>query len=188
MRVVSSTRDRVRQHRERLRRQAPIGRDHPRRPLRRDRIGHRLPVHNQSGRCPLGQNPIDPSPHNELDQPSSLMVDKLTTMPRAGLGDRLGRLGRLRDDELVQLNRSLIVFPGSPPSRNPDHPQPRRHPRRSAAGLCPSVAAARAGCQSAVARSAGTAAELSRSLGQASETSHHAWIRHRGDELNVFAG
>ena len=37
------------------------------------------------------------------------MVDKITTMPRSGLSDRLGHL---RDDELVQLNRSLMVFLG----------------------------------------------------------------------------
>ena len=68
--------------------------------------------------CPFTTNPVDapliririePSDANGLDRPSSLMVDKITTMPRASLG---GRLGRLRDDELVQLNRSLMVFLG----------------------------------------------------------------------------
>jgi mRNA interferase MazF len=68
--------------------------------------------------CPLTTNPVDaplirigiqPSDGNGLDRPSSLMVDKITTVPRSGLGDRLGRL---RDDELVQLNRSLMVFLG----------------------------------------------------------------------------
>ena len=68
--------------------------------------------------CPFTTNPLDaplvrvriePSEDNGLDQLSSLMVDKLTTVPRSGLGERLGRL---RDDELVQLNRSLTVFLG----------------------------------------------------------------------------
>ena len=68
--------------------------------------------------CPFTTNPVDapliriaiePSDKNGLDQPSSLMVDKVTTIPRSGLGERLGRLG---DDELVQLNRSLMVFLG----------------------------------------------------------------------------
>jgi mRNA interferase MazF len=68
--------------------------------------------------CPLTTNPVDaplvripiePSDNNGLDRPSSLMVDKITTVPRSGLGDRLGRL---RDDELVQLTRSLTVFLG----------------------------------------------------------------------------
>jgi mRNA interferase MazF len=37
------------------------------------------------------------------------MVDKITSVPRSGLSERLGRL---RDDELLQLNRSLMVFLG----------------------------------------------------------------------------
>jgi mRNA interferase MazF len=59
--------------------------------------------------APLIRIPVEPTDTNGLDRPSSLMVDKLTTMQRAGLGERLGRL---RDDELVQLNRSLMVFLG----------------------------------------------------------------------------
>ena len=52
---------------------------------------------------------VEPSPLNGLDQPSRLMVDKVTTMPRRNLQDRLGRL--LAED-LVRLNRALIVFLG----------------------------------------------------------------------------
>jgi mRNA interferase MazF len=59
--------------------------------------------------APLLRLPIDPSDENGLDQPSQLMVDKVTTVPRSSLGERLGRL---RDDELVALNRSLAVFLG----------------------------------------------------------------------------
>jgi mRNA interferase MazF len=59
--------------------------------------------------APLVRLPIDPSDDNGLDQPSQLMVDKVTTVPRFSLGDRLGKL---RDDELIALNRSLIVFLG----------------------------------------------------------------------------
>jgi len=59
--------------------------------------------------APLVRLPIEPSEESCLDQPSQLMVDKVTTVPRSSLGDRLGRL---RDDELVALNRSLIVFLG----------------------------------------------------------------------------
>jgi mRNA interferase MazF len=59
--------------------------------------------------APLLRLQIDPSEENGLDQPSQLMVDKVTTVPRSSLGERLGRL---RDDELVALNRSLIVFLG----------------------------------------------------------------------------
>jgi mRNA interferase MazF len=59
--------------------------------------------------APLLRLPIDPSEDNGLEQPSQLMVDKVTTMPRSSLGERLGKL---RDEELVALNRSLIVFLG----------------------------------------------------------------------------
>lgn len=68
--------------------------------------------------CPLTTNAIDaplvrlsiePSDDNGLDRSSRLMVDKVTTVPRSSLGDRLGRL---RDDELVQMSRSLVVFLG----------------------------------------------------------------------------
>lgn len=68
--------------------------------------------------CPFTTNPVDaplfririePSDNNGLDRPSSLMVDKITTVPRSGLGELLGRL---RDDELLQLSRSLMVFLG----------------------------------------------------------------------------
>lgn len=59
--------------------------------------------------APLVRLPIGPSDENGLDQTSRLMVDKVTTVPRSSLGNRLGKL---RDDELVALNRSLIVFLG----------------------------------------------------------------------------
>jgi mRNA interferase MazF len=59
--------------------------------------------------APLIRIPVQPSDTNGLDRLSSLMVDKITTVPRSGLGERLGRL---RDEELVQLNRSLMVFLG----------------------------------------------------------------------------
>jgi len=59
--------------------------------------------------APLLRLPIDPSGDNGLEQPSQLMVDKVTTVPRSSLGERLGKL---RDEELVALNRSLIVFLG----------------------------------------------------------------------------
>lgn len=68
--------------------------------------------------CPLTINPveaplvrlsIDPSDDNGLEHASRLMVDKLVTVPRSSLGERVGRL---RDDELLRLNRSLVVFLG----------------------------------------------------------------------------
>ncbi len=59
--------------------------------------------------APLLRIPVEPSDENGLDRPSSLMVDKVTTVPRSNLGERLGRLG---DEHLVQMNRALMVFLG----------------------------------------------------------------------------
>jgi mRNA interferase MazF len=59
--------------------------------------------------APLIRIPIEPSGENGLDQLSNVMVDKVTTVPRSCLRERLGRV---RDDELAQLNRSLTVFVG----------------------------------------------------------------------------
>jgi mRNA interferase MazF len=59
--------------------------------------------------APLFRLPVEPSEPNGLDQPSFLMVDKVTTMPRGNLRDHLGRLG---DNHVVQLNRALVVFFG----------------------------------------------------------------------------
>jgi len=37
------------------------------------------------------------------------MVDKLTTVPRSKLGERIGRL---RDEDVVRLDRAILVFLG----------------------------------------------------------------------------
>ena len=41
------------------------------------------------------------------------MVDKITTVSRAELGERIGRLS---DDDMARLARSVIVFLGLAPS------------------------------------------------------------------------
>ena len=53
--------------------------------------------------APLLRLPIEPSEDNGLEQPSQLMVDKVTTVPRSSLGERLGKLrdGELRSPEPV---------------------------------------------------------------------------------------
>ena len=59
--------------------------------------------------APLFRIPVAPSERNGLRVPSSLMVDKLTTVPRSKLGTCVGRL----DDEIVvRLNRAILVFLG----------------------------------------------------------------------------
>jgi mRNA interferase MazF len=46
---------------------------------------------------------------NGLRAASRLMVDKVTTVQRSRLGHRIGQL---TDDDLLRLNRSLLVFLG----------------------------------------------------------------------------
>jgi mRNA interferase MazF len=52
---------------------------------------------------------VEPTPQNALREPSRLMVDKVTTVSREKLGQRIGRLS---DEDLVRLNRALLLFLG----------------------------------------------------------------------------
>jgi len=53
--------------------------------------------------------PIQPTEQNRLRSPCSLMVDKLTTIPKRKVGDYVGRLD---DEDVVRLNRAILVFLG----------------------------------------------------------------------------
>ncbi|MGD0505308.1 MAG: type II toxin-antitoxin system PemK/MazF family toxin [Steroidobacteraceae bacterium] len=59
--------------------------------------------------APLLRMPIEPTTRNGLATASRLMIDKITTVPKARLGKRIGRLN---DEDIVQLNRALTVFLG----------------------------------------------------------------------------
>jgi len=59
--------------------------------------------------APLFRLLINPDELNGLDQPSRLMVDKLTTVPKTNLGRQIGRLA---DEDLVRLDRAIVVFLG----------------------------------------------------------------------------
>ncbi|HVS25045.1 MAG TPA: type II toxin-antitoxin system PemK/MazF family toxin [Gammaproteobacteria bacterium] len=65
--------------------------------------------------APLFRLLVEPSEQNGLKVVCRLMVDKITTVPRAKLGRRIGRLG---DEDVVRLNRAALVFLGlaAPPS------------------------------------------------------------------------
>ncbi|HEV3311781.1 MAG TPA: type II toxin-antitoxin system PemK/MazF family toxin [Chloroflexota bacterium] len=52
---------------------------------------------------------VEPSDENGLQQPSRLMVDKITTIPRAKVGRRIGHLV---DYEMTKLSHAIIVFLG----------------------------------------------------------------------------
>ena len=59
--------------------------------------------------APLFRLLVEPTPENGLRAPSRLMVDKVTTVAKTKIGNRVGRLG---DRDLVRLNRALLVFLG----------------------------------------------------------------------------
>ncbi len=53
--------------------------------------------------------PVEPSERNGLRSASRLMVDKITTVPKSKVGERLGRLD---DEDVVRLNQAILVFLG----------------------------------------------------------------------------
>ncbi len=59
--------------------------------------------------APLFRLPVTPHAGNGLRSTSRLMVDKLTTVQKAKLGERIGRLD---DEDMVRLNRAIAVFLG----------------------------------------------------------------------------
>ncbi|RIQ13624.1 type II toxin-antitoxin system PemK/MazF family toxin [Jiangella rhizosphaerae] len=58
---------------------------------------------------PLFRIPVEPAQINGLKKPSSVMADKIMTVRRDQLGERVGRL---TDEDMVRLNRALVVFLG----------------------------------------------------------------------------
>ena len=59
--------------------------------------------------APLFRLPIAPSASNGLHDASRLMVDKLTTVSKKRLGERIGRL---QAAEMTRLDRAILVFLG----------------------------------------------------------------------------
>lgn len=59
--------------------------------------------------APLFRLPVEPDERNGLRAPSRLMVDKVTTVPKSKVGERIGRLD---DATVVRLNQALMVFLG----------------------------------------------------------------------------
>jgi mRNA interferase MazF len=59
--------------------------------------------------APLMRVPVAPSPANGLREPSRLMIDKLITVPRSRMGERLGIVD---DAVLMQVARAIVVFLG----------------------------------------------------------------------------
>lgn len=59
--------------------------------------------------APLFRLSITPSPQNGLHEVSSLMVDKITTIRRTKLGERVGRLS---SEDMVWLDCAIVVLLG----------------------------------------------------------------------------
>jgi mRNA interferase MazF len=59
--------------------------------------------------APLFRLLVEPSASNGLRSSSSLMVDKVTTVPKTKVGRQIGRL---EDSVILRLNRALMVFLG----------------------------------------------------------------------------
>ena len=59
--------------------------------------------------APLFRLPIAPSASNGLHTVSRVMVDKITTVSKKRLGERIGRL---EGAEVIRLNRAILVFLG----------------------------------------------------------------------------
>lgn len=59
--------------------------------------------------APLFRIRVETNDRNGLQHPSSLMVDKITTVAKTKLGSRLGRLD---DEDILRLNQAILVFLG----------------------------------------------------------------------------
>ena len=59
--------------------------------------------------APLFRLPVEPNEHNRLRVSCHLMVDKVTTVPKSKVGTHVGRLD---DEDILRLNRAVLVFLG----------------------------------------------------------------------------
>ena len=59
--------------------------------------------------APLFRLPVEPTDRNGLFATTRLMVDKITTVPKSKVGTQIGRLD---DEDILRLNRAILVFLG----------------------------------------------------------------------------
>jgi len=74
------------------------------------------PLTTDPTEAPLFRIPIEPSERNGLDEPSLIMADKITTVRKSRLGEVLGSLS---DEDMLRLNRAVLVFLGFASPRVP---------------------------------------------------------------------
>lgn len=67
------------------------------------------PLTSDPTEIPLLRIPLGARADTGLTQASSIMIDKLTTMPRSKLGEQIGKVS---DTDLLALSRALVVFLG----------------------------------------------------------------------------
>lgn len=67
------------------------------------------PLTSDLTEIPLLRIPVNADSASGLTQPSNIMVDKLTTMPRSKLGQHIGNVS---DTDMLTLARALVVFLG----------------------------------------------------------------------------
>lgn len=68
-----------------------------------------LPLTSQLADAPLLRLTVEPGQLNGLDRMSQIMVDKLTTVRRSNLGQRIGRID---SQTMVTVEQSVAVFLG----------------------------------------------------------------------------
>ncbi len=68
-----------------------------------------LPVTSELRSAPLFRIPIKPSDKNGLNKQSEVMVDKAQSVPREKIGEVFGRLS---DEEMLSVSRSVAIFLG----------------------------------------------------------------------------
>jgi mRNA interferase MazF len=91
-----------------------IGKPRPVAILQDDRFEELLsvtfcPLTTNPTAAPLFRVPVKPSERNGLKEGSSLAVDRITTVARTKVGKRIGHLD---DEDIVRLNRAIVVFLG----------------------------------------------------------------------------
>jgi mRNA interferase MazF len=67
------------------------------------------PFTSDATEAPLFRLPVEPNPGNGLRAACRLMVDKITAVPKSKIGRRIGSLDV---EDIVRLNRSMLVFLG----------------------------------------------------------------------------
>lgn len=67
------------------------------------------PLTTTTADIPLLRIPLQPNNTNGLTTPSSIMIDKISTVRRSRLGQRIGKVSTT---EMLQLERGILVFLG----------------------------------------------------------------------------